>query len=232
MEPASPRLYLLRHGQAMLGTDDYDRLSDRGRVQADYLGRRVGSELPKHWLAWSGALKRQRSTLAALNAPGLTVIDPCLNEYRVDRMVAHALDQAAGLDIQHPPAQALTDPVAYLELFLTWFPLVIERWQQGALQDPCNGTWAAFRERVLQPVSAWRNHLDQGRSVVVVSSAGVISTLAAVLAGRGLEWQRQLNVSLYNGSVTELVPVGQDGWSLERINCVEHLEDEALHTLA
>jgi broad specificity phosphatase PhoE len=232
MQPKAPRLYLLRHAQAMLGTDNYDRLSERGRLQADHLGRRVGSELPEHWLAWSGALNRQRSTLAALRAPGLTVIDPCLNEYRVDRMVAHAVEQAGGLELQRPPAQALTDPVAFLDLFLTWFPLVLERWQQGALQDPCNGTWAAFRKRTLQPVSTWQRHIVQGHSVVVVSSAGVISTIVAALTGRGLEWQRQLNVSLYNSSFTELVPAGQGRWNVERINCVAHLKEESLHTLA
>lgn len=232
MEIQSPRLYLLRHGQAMLGTDDYDRLSARGQVQSQHLGQRVSEELPVHWLAWSGALKRQRATLAALNAPGLAVVDPCLNEYRVDRMVAYALEQAAVLELRRPPPQALADPVTFLDVFATWFPLVIERWQQGALQDACNGTWAAFRQRVLQPVSLWRTHLEQGHSIVVVSSAGVISTLAAALTGQGLDWQRRLNVSLYNTAVTELIPDGQSGWTLGRVNCVKHLEDKALKTLA
>ena len=232
METPSPRLYLLRHGQAMLGTDDYDRLSDRGRVQAKHLARRVSEQMPAGWLAWSGSLKRQRATLAQLNAPGLAVVDPCLNEYRVDRMVAYALEQAAALELQRPPPHALADPVTFLDLFATWFPLVIERWQQGVLQDSCNGTWAAFRQRVLKPVSLWQTHLEQGQSVVVVSSAGVISTLAAALTGRGLDWQRQLNVSLYNTAVTELIPDSQCGWKLGRVNCVEHLEDKALRTLA
>lgn len=232
MEPASPRLFLLRHAQAMLGTSDYDRLSALGQLQARHLGRRMSEKLPRTWLAWSGALKRQRTTLAAIGAPGPAFIDPCLNEYRVDRMVAHALEQAEALRLHHPPAQALADPVAFLELFLDWFPLVIERWQQGALQDSANGTWAAFRQRVLLPVSNWQTHLARGQSVVVVTSAGVISTLAAELAGQGLAWQRQLNVSLYNASVTVLAPVRRGAWKLERVNCVNHLEDQALRTLA
>ncbi|PCI45804.1 MAG: histidine phosphatase family protein, partial [Alphaproteobacteria bacterium] len=32
-------IYLVRHGQASFNTDDYDRLSDRGRQQSEYLGQ-------------------------------------------------------------------------------------------------------------------------------------------------------------------------------------------------
>lgn len=228
----SPRLVLLRHAQGMLGTEDYDRLSDRGHVQAQHLGERITAELEGQWLAWSGALKRQRTTLAALRAPALAVVDPCLNEYRVDRMVAHAVEQAETLGIEQPPPHAMADPVAFLRLFLHWFPQVIECWQSGRLNDPCNGRWDDFCRRVMQPVPLWQTHLARGQSVVVVTSAGVISTLVAVLSGRDLAWQRQLNVSLYNASVTELAPDSDGGWRLERVNCVAHLQDDALRTLA
>jgi broad specificity phosphatase PhoE len=232
MANPSARLVLLRHGQGMLGTEDYDRLSERGQLQARHLGERIAAEVSGQWPAWSGALRRQRATLAALNAPALAVVDPCLNEYRVDRMVAHAVEQAECLGIDHPPEQALADPVAFLQLFLTWFPQVIECWQSDRLNDPCNGPWEDFCRRVTQPVPLWRAHLARGESVVVVTSAGVISTLVAELTGQDLARQRQLNVSLYNASVTELVLDPQGRWRLERENCVAHLADEDLKTLA
>jgi len=228
----SPRLVLLRHAQGMLGTEDYDRLSERGHVQARHLGERINAEVEGNWPAWSGALKRQRTTLAALRAPALAVVDPCLNEYRVDRMVAHAVEQFETLGIVQPPAQALADPSAFLRLFLTWFPQVIECWQSDRLNDPCNGRWEDFCRRVKRPVPIWQTYLARGESVVVVTSAGVISTLVAELTGRDLAWQRQLNVSLYNASVTELAPHSQGGWRVERLNCVAHLHDDELRTLA
>ncbi len=232
MSTASPRLTLLRHAQGMLGTEDYDRLSERGYAQAQLLGERVAVEQEGHWLAWCGALKRQRTTLAALKPPGLAVVDPCLNEYRVDRMVAHAVEQAETLQIERPPAPALSDPVAFLKLFLTWFPQVIECWQSGRLNDPCNGRWDDFSRRVMQPVPLWQSYLARGDSIVVVTSAGVISTLVAAFTGQDLAWQRQLNVSLYNASVTELTPDPQGSWRLERVNCVAHLREDGLRTLA
>ncbi len=226
------RLLLLRHAQGMLGTADYDRLSELGRNQAIRLGQRVADELVGRWPAWTGSLRRQRQTLAALSAPGVVFIDPCLNEYRVDRMIAHALAQADVLGLVRPPAQALSDPVGYLDAFLNWFPEVLDRWQRAELEDPCNGSWQAFHQRVQLPSAGWRSRLGRGETVVVVTSAGVISTLAASLCGYDLDWQRRLNVSLYNASVTELELDRKGGWRACRVNCVAHLEDPALRTLA
>lgn len=68
--------------------------------------------------------------------------------------------------------------------------------------------------------------------VVAVTSAGVISTMAAQLLEADLAWQRRLNVTLYNASVTEL-RLGTGGrWKPARINCVNHLPPGELHTLA
>jgi broad specificity phosphatase PhoE len=216
----------------MLGTADYDRLSSLGWVQAEHLGERMTHELGGRWPAWSGSLRRQRQTLGVLSAPAEVFIDPCLNEYRVDRMVAHALDQADVLGLVRPSQQAMSEPAGFLEAFLNWFPEVLDRWQRAELVDSCNGSWQAFHRRVHLPAAVWRARLSRGESIAVVSSAGVISTLVASLCGFDLEWQRRLNVSLYNASVTELELDEAGGWQTGRINCVAHLDSKALRTLA
>lgn len=226
------RLLLLRHGQGMLGTEDYDRLSGAGRQQSELLAGRLADELGPGWPAWSGSLKRHRQTLQALGSTGTSFIDPRLNEYRVDELMKRALEQAVELQLELPPEQAFADPVAFLETFLAWFPAVLDHWQRDRLLDPANGTWADFRLRVLAVVGQWQAELAAGRDVVAVTSAGVISTLAAELLGRGLDWQRELNVSLYNASVTELILDRQGQWRLGRVNCVVHLEARGLITLA
>jgi len=232
-EGARPsRLWLLRHGQGSLGSSDYDRLSELGRRQVARLAQRVAEELGSNPTLWSGALRRQRQTLQALSSSGVVFIDPCLNEYRVDRMIAHALSQAGKLGLAPPPARAWADPARFLDTFVQWFPEVLGCWQRGDLHDPCNGSWQAFRRRVLTPMDNWRSRLARGESVVVVTSAGVISTVTAALCGHELDWQRRLNVSLYNASVTELALDERDGWTLQRTNCVAHLKGKALQTLA
>ena len=66
-------LLLVRHGQASLGTADYDRLSDVGRRQAQVTGARLARTDLAVDRVVSGALTRQRDTaeavLAALGWP-------------------------------------------------------------------------------------------------------------------------------------------------------------------
>ncbi|MGY6553871.1 MAG: histidine phosphatase family protein [Wenzhouxiangella sp.] len=229
---ASARLILLRHGQGSLGSEDYDRLSESGRAQSSLLGRRLATELAPGWQAWSGSLRRHRQTLRALPVSAEAYIEPALNEYRVDQLIKHALDQAAELGLAVPPAQAFADPAAFLQTFLDWFPAVLEQWQARRLVDPENGNWPDFHQRVLSPLERWKQALADGRNVVVVSSAGVISTVVAELLGQDLSWQRSLNVSLYNASWTDLALRADGAWCLGRVNCVAHLERRELVTLA
>jgi broad specificity phosphatase PhoE len=231
-----PSLRLIRHGQARLGTDDYDRLSDLGRVQAQHLGARLAQE---RWagtsndpVVVSGSMRRHLQTLACLALAARSRADQSLNEYRLTELIQSAAAQAGRLDLAVPEARIFDDPVTHLQALLDWFPDVLAVWQQGRLSCPHNGTWEAFRERVLGPVDSWRRALQAGREVIVVSSAGVISAIAAELLGRPPTWQRELNVTLYNSSLTELVLSDEEQWRAARINCIRHLDQPELHTLA
>ena len=226
------RLCLLRHGQGRLGTADYDRLSPVGQTQSERLSRRLSDDYGRAWQAWSGTLTRHRQTLARLDAEGAPVEDDRLNEYTVDALIRSAVDQAEQLGIEPPAANAFDDPAAYLETFLRWFPEVLAAWQAEMLRCHKNGLWSAFHARVLAPVEHWQGDLRAGKSLVVVTSAGVISTITAELLGRDLAWQRELNVSLYNASVTELVLDPDGRWQVDRVNCIDHLDEPGLRTLA
>lgn len=228
-----PRLVLVRHGQASLGTDDYDRLSERGHRQAERVAARLAEHLPARPRLWSGTLLRHRQTLAPLVAEHTdeVVRSGDLDEFSTQGLVRAALQHAGRLGLDVPPRRQLLDPVAHLDVLLAWFPQVMAAWQDDGLTDPEVGTWSAFRERVLRPRSDWEATLRAGRSVIVVTSAGVIATLLATLAGRDLAWQRDLAVKLYNASVSELALV--DGaWRIEACNCTRHLEDDRLRTRA
>jgi broad specificity phosphatase PhoE len=227
-----PRLCLIRHGQASLGTADYDRLSERGQRQARLLGERVAIDYPGRWQAWSGSLRRHRQTLAGLAPDREGRIETGLNEYTVDQLIRAAVEQADRLALNVPEPAAFADPKAYLATFLAWFPDVLSAWQQARLHCEHNGRWVDFHQRVLSPVPFWRQAIGHGESAVVVTSAGVISTIVAELTGEDLAWQRELNIALYNASVTELSLAADGRWQLERLNCIDHLPGDALRTLA
>lgn len=228
-----PRLILVRHGQASLGTDDYDRLSETGHRQAALTAERLAAEMTPETALWTGTLRRHRETsepiVGEARGPLTTTAD--LNEFSTYGLVRAALREAETLGISVPPREQLLDPARHLPDLLAWFPEVLTAWQERGMVDEQIGSWEGFRKRVLRPRSLWEDAAGSGRDIVVVSSAGVIATLAAALAERSLDWQRELAVRLYNASVTELA-YRDSGWELTRCNCVEHLELDGLQTLA
>jgi broad specificity phosphatase PhoE len=232
-DPASPTLFLVRHGQASLGSDDYDRLSERGHRQAVHVAGRFESHLAGRPQLWSGTLRRHRQTLSPLTSAREASVwrTADLDEFSTGGLVRAALRHADRLGLAVPPREQLADPVVHLDRLLAWFPAVLSAWQEAAFEDEEVGTWAAFLERVMRPAARWADELAAGRSVIVVTSAGVIATLAASLSGQALSWQRSLAVRLYNASVTELT-LAEGAWRLGRFNCTRHLEAEGLRTLA
>lgn len=224
------RLLLVRHAQGSLGSDDYDQLSATGFRQAEYIAGHIESLTGRAAMV-RGELKRHRQTADCLRSIGECRTDPGLNEYRVDHLLEAAFMRAEELAIQPPAAEAVADPVRYLDTFLALFPRVLEAWQSGQLECRFNGCWSAFSQRVDTAGRRLSVLLDEFGTVVAVTSAGVISTLAARLLGHDLAWQRRLNVTLYNGSITELHLNGVGRWEAARLNCVAHLPPGDLHTL-
>jgi broad specificity phosphatase PhoE len=225
------RLLLVRHAQGSLGSDDYDQLSTIGFRQAEQIAQHLQSSVDEAVMV-RGELKRHRQTADSLYRTGPCHIDPDLNEYRVDHLLEAAFESADELAIQPPGPEALADPVGYLDTFLALFPRVLEAWQAERIHCTVNGRWSAFSQRVEAAGRRFLPMLEQSGSVVAVTSAGVISTLTASLLGRELAWQRQLNVALYNASVTELQLDAAGAWRVERLNCIAHLPPGELHTLA
>jgi len=228
-----PRLILVRHGQASLGSEDYDRLSEVGHRQARLTAGRLGEDLQRGIHAWTGTLRRHQETVAPfqqLLAPNLIRTED-LNEFSTAGLVRAALREADALAIPKPRREQLLDPAAHLPDLLEWFPEVLVAWQERGMVDAEIGSWTQFHRRVTRARPEWEAAARAGSDTVVVSSAGVIATLAAELAGYDLAWQRALAVRLYNASVTELA-YEPGGWSLVRSNCIDHLTAERLETLA
>lgn len=231
MSESVRRLLLVRHAQGSLGSENYDRLSATGYRQARHLARRLELAVPGAPIV-RGSLQRHRQTAECLSGRPVVRVDPDLDEYRVDYLMRAALACCDELELTPPDPAALADPRRHLDVFLALFPSVLNAWQKATLVCERNGAWTGFRARV--EAAGRRLHGDLGRvgTVVAVTSAGVISTLAAALLGRDLGWQRRLNVALYNASITELRFSDADGWTIADINDIGHLTEDGLKTLA
>mgnify|MGYP000978141795 FL=1 len=220
-------LYLVRHGQASFGADDYDQLSPLGLRQAQRLGA--------HWLAHGqrfdtvlmGTLRRHAQTLdgIAQGLPGLPApqVLPSLDEY--DSL---ALIRA----IHTEPLQKPNTP----ELYRHHFRLLcdaIAQWMAGVISPQGMPSWEDFSlgvRRVLDQVR--RDHADQ--NVLLVSSGGPISTAVGEVLGTAPEVTIALNMRIRNSAVTEF-SVSPKRLMLQTFNTLPHLhaqEHQALITHA
>lgn len=208
-------LYLVRHGQASFGADDYDQLSPLGLQQAQRLGA--------HWLAQGqrfdtvlmGTLRRHAQTLdgIAQGLPGLPApqVLPSLDEY--DSL---ALIRA----IHTEPLQKPNTP----ELYRHHFRLLcdaIAQWMAGVISPQGMPSWEDFSlgvRRVLDQVR--RDHADQ--NVLLVSSGGPISTAVGEVLGTAPEVTIALNMRIRNSAVTEF-SVSPKRLMLQTFNTLPHL---------
>jgi broad specificity phosphatase PhoE len=164
-------LYLVRHGQASLGADDYDQLSELGHRQTVRLGAYFAHQGLTFDGLITGTLKRHRQTLAgileglgpqAARAAGEPLAWPGLNEY----------DSAAVIAAVHPqPLGKPNTPEAYRHHFRV-LREGLTQWAAGQVNPRGMPTYEAFVAGVTGALDHVRAH-HAGRNVLIVSSGGV-----------------------------------------------------------
>lgn len=192
-------LYLVRHGQASFGADDYDVLSPLGHQQAVRLGEFFKTTSIAFDAAYTGTLKRQISThegicegmgigsgatLPALRWPGL-------NEYDSHAVIA---------TVHTGPLEKPTTP----EMYRHHFRLLkdgLQKWMIGAASPAGMPAYPDF----LRGVTSALDHIRANctGSVLLVSSGGPIATAVGHVLGCKPEVTIELNLRIRNSSVTE-----------------------------
>ncbi|HLK79162.1 MAG TPA: histidine phosphatase family protein [Streptosporangiaceae bacterium] len=206
-------LVLLRHGQASMGTADYDQLSELGHRQARAAGARLARADPRIGQVWSGGLARQDQTARAVLAelgrpPGDLCTDGRLDEY----------DPAGILGLSDPFAAATT-PESRRALQVT-LDEALARWIQGGAGYP--EPHAAFTARVQAAVGELA---ALPGTTLAVTSAGVIAVACARVAGLPADRWPALARVVVNASLTKLI-TGSTGTNLLTFNDHGHLEDD------
>ena len=202
-----PILYLIRHGQASFGAEDYDVLSPVGEQQSKVLGEELRRRELRVDQVWSGTLRRQLATAAA-SLPVAEVDlpvgeDPRWNEYDHLALVQRSLEPGAlpsTKDFQRLLDKALT----------AWI---------GA--EP--STWPDFQEGARAALEEVFAGLGRGGTGLVFTSGGVISAICAQLLGLPPEGFLALNRTMVNASLTK-VARGGSGTSLISLNEHGHFE--------
>ena len=189
-------LYLVRHGQASFGADDYDVLSPLGHRQCVRLGEYFACKGVRFEAALTGTLNRQRQTFAGI-CEGMGISLQALswgglNEY----------DSAAVIGATHAGELAKADTP---ELYKHHFRLLkagLAQWMAGAASPDGMPSYAGFVAGVTSALAHVRSHYDG--NVLLVSSGGPIATAVGQLLGLSAEMIIELNMGIRNTSVTEL----------------------------
>lgn len=189
-------LYLVRHGQASFGADDYDQLSALGHKQSVRLGEYF-AERDIHFDGLiAGTLRRHKQTLEGIlqgmKRAGEHLAWDGLNEYDSEAVIATV----------HPEKlQKPTSP----EMYRHHFRLLrdgLAQWMAGTASPRGMPTYAQFVAGVAGALDHVRaNHY--GQNVLVVTSGGPISTAVGHVLGTPPETTIELNLRIRNSSVTE-----------------------------
>ena len=188
-------LYLVRHGQASFGAEDYDQLSPLGRQQSVRLGEYFAAKGLKFDIAITGTLRRQAQTFEGIaQGAGLTLLPQQregLNEY----------DSEAVIGAIHPTKlEKPTSPEQYRHHFRLLRD-GLTQWMAGVVSPRGMPDYAQWRQRIIDALDHVRQ-TSEG-NVLMVSSGGPISTAVGHVLGTSAETTIELNLRIRNSSVTE-----------------------------
>ena len=218
-------LYLVRHGQASAGTDDYDRLSELGRKQAVLLGDWWANQGFTPGKTFHGSLLRQRDTaelsLKALEDAPASSVHTGLNEYD-----HHVVDSVFGQGAKSDFAETMT-----FEDYLG----IMQRWRDNDshLSEHDAEPWTDFYERGWQSVKELHEASSDNRNPVFFTSGGVIASVVSVILNLDFEHTIDAIWRIRNSSITTLHFDGTKA-RLVDFNTVPHLQvhhDPSLITL-
>lgn len=176
-------LYLVRHGQASFGTDNYDLLSSLGVRQAQQAGQYLRAVAGPTVRIVSGSLVRHRETAAEIArcqsaAQGEAVpiqIDERFDELDLDSLIARLGSslQDADSTLATLLSEASTSRSAYQKLVKR----VFVHWQ--TLSEPLHPleSWSMFASRILEALEDLIRTSRRGETTLVVTSGGVIAAL-------------------------------------------------------
>tara|TARA_Y100001951_G_scaffold104634_1_gene116897 strand:- start:1413 stop:2111 length:699 start_codon:yes stop_codon:yes gene_type:complete len=218
-------IYLIRHGQASFGADDYDVLSPVGVRQAEVLGEHLEQLGIAFDRCVSGSLRRQQHTATSAlqrmsSAPALD-IDDAFNEFDADAVIRSLLpdllpEEPEALHILRNGAQNRAE-------FQRLFAKLIQRWVSGEHDTPELQSWQAYVEQVAGGLQRILEQAHSKQNIAIFTSGGTITALLRLITGVPAEKAFDLNWQIVNTSLSLLKFRGSEV-SLASFNSHVHLQ--------
>lgn len=214
------RIYLVRHGQANFGADDYDQLTATGVAQCEQLARHwraIGRQVDR---VYAGTLRRQHESAEAF-----------VKAMTVESGVALPVRTLAGLEeYDHRALLAALDggqpgpESTDRREFHRRLSQALYAWVEGGLAGVED--YAHFRDRCAAALTQLLAETGRGGHAVVFGSAGSLAAALQPALGMADRALMRLKLSFYNSGVSCLLFDGET-LTIESLNAVSHLEQPA-----
>lgn len=218
-------IYLIRHGQASFGAEDYDVLSSLGERQSELLGRHLAQTGLRVEHAISGSLLRQSHTarlvLAQLSEAPALQIDPAFNEFDAEGVIRALLpallpDEPGALEIMRNAAHNRAE-------FQRLFVRLMDTWIGGDYEAPALQSWQAFLDQVAGGLERLLAGATSREQIAVFTSGGTITALLHLLTGMPVASAFAMNWQIVNTSLSCLKFQGERV-TLASFNSYAHLQ--------
>lgn len=210
-------LYLVRHGQASFGSDNYDQLSDLGHQQSKWLGDYFSERDIQFDAMFTGSLVRHRETAAGIcEGAG----------YRPDEQIHNGLNEfdfqsvATAYLNRYPDHRVAKDaPRSDYYRLLRQAMLAWSGNELDSSQLP--ESWSAFESRVGDALTAMTE--SSAKRILVVTSGGAIAMILRHILGYDAATVINMNLQIRNASFSQCFS-GKQGIHLNSFNNVPHLD--------
>jgi broad specificity phosphatase PhoE len=231
MKAGMSMIYLIRHGQASFGHDNYDKLSPTGIRQARILAGHLFQTNFRPGAVYSGDMARQTATAEEVisryrrndqDFPDLQIMEE-FNEYDTTSIVT-AMFPAMAME-----TPGLNDDLAKMytskESFKRIFENAMLRWVTGKFDIAEIETWEGLKARVAGALSTIMKKHGKGKTIAVFTSGGAIAASLSHVLGLPGDFAMRLNWQIVNTSVTRYM-YNEERITLAGFNSISHLELE------
>jgi broad specificity phosphatase PhoE len=227
-------IYVVRHGQAAFGTENYDQLTEIGFAQARLLGAYFARRKIHFDAVFTGTLRRQIETADAIleSHPELSAsareIIPGLDEYKPEAILTALTGESP---VMTAAGAARRDPVVVREHFRLLREALLA-WAEDRTRPVDMMPFAEFQNGAVGALIEARQRFPDGH-VLVVSSGGAIGAMVAQVLNAPAATAVELNLRIRNSSLTEFASTPRRH-HLVSFNGLPHLDtgDPSLITYA
>ena len=201
------KIFLIRHGQASLGAENYDRLSEIGRQQAAALGEYFLNHQIKFDTIIHGQMSRQTETAQIMaqskGYSGALDLDAGADEFDSDGLLEHYLPTLAKQSEQfHRKIHSEQKWFTKGKDFELIFRALINLWQQD--KNCPFESWLKFRARVFNLLNRIRQSNGANKKIALVTSGGLISVALQSILGFDDHTFVDMNLTINNASISEI----------------------------